>query len=217
MINLFFKYYSSLLDYIRRIIRALYTPWLYKSRIGKVGKNVYIRNNRPCPTSVLARVELEDNVRLNAFTIISSGGKFIMKKNSGTSSGLTIINGNHNREIGVPMTVSSKKKSVDVDRDIIVEEDVWIGANVTLCSGAHIGRGATIGAGAVVRSKVPPYAIVYGNPAKVIGFCFTPDEVIEHESKIYREEERLSRDLLEKNYNKFFLKRIKEIKQFVSL
>ncbi len=206
-----------MLDYIRRIIRAVYIPWLYRSRMGKVGKNVYIRNDRPCPTSVLARIELEDNVRLNAFKVISSGGKFIMKKNSGTSSGLTVINGNHHREIGVPMTVSSLKKSMDVDRDIIVEEDVWLGANVTLCSGAHIGRGATVGAGAVVRSKVPPYSIVYGNPAKVIGFSFTPDEVIEHEKKMYSEDERLDRELLDKNYNKYFLKRIKEIKQFVSL
>ena len=105
----------------------------------------------------------------------------------------------------------------NVARDVIVEEDVWIGANVTLLPGAKIGRGCNIGAGSVIRSSVPPYAVVLGNPAKVVGFVFTPEEVLEHEKKLYKEEDRLSKELLEKNYNKFFVNRIKEIKDWTKL
>ena len=103
------------------------------------------------------------------------------------------------------------------DIDIIIENDVWIGNNVTLLSGVHVGRGANVGTSAVVRNSVPPYAIVIGNPAKVIGFCFTPDEIIEHEKELYPEGERLPRELIEKNYEKYFLKRIKEIKEYTKI
>ena len=96
----------------------------------------------------------------------------------------------------------------------MVDEDVWIGANVSLLAGVHIGRGANIGTGAVIRHDVPPYAIVVGNPAKIVGFSFTPEEIIEHEKSLYSEEDRLPLEILEKNYSKYFLTRLKEIKEF---
>jgi serine acetyltransferase len=57
--------------------------------------------------------------------------------------------------------------------DIIIKDDVWIGANAIILSGVTIGQGALIGAGAVVTKDVPPYAIVGGNPAKVIKYRFS--------------------------------------------
>ena len=107
--------------------------------------------------------------------------------------------------------------SHEMDKDIIIEEDVWIASNVTLLSGSRLGRGCEVGAGSVVRGNVPPYSVVIGNPCKVVGFRFTPEEVIEHEKSQYEEYERLSFDLLQKNYDKYFLKRIKDIKQFTKL
>ena len=56
--------------------------------------------------------------------------------------------------------------------DIILEDDVWIGYGAIILSGVHIGQGAVIGAGAVVTANVPPYAIVAGNPAKVVRYRF---------------------------------------------
>jgi len=52
---------------------------------------------------------------------------------------------------------------------IVVEDDVWIGSQATILDGVTIGRGAVVGAGAVVTKSVPPYAIVAGVPAKVVG------------------------------------------------
>lgn len=52
---------------------------------------------------------------------------------------------------------------------VIVEDDVWIGSKATILDGVTIGRGAVVGAGAVVTKSIPPYSIVVGVPAKVIG------------------------------------------------
>lgn len=52
---------------------------------------------------------------------------------------------------------------------ISIEDDVWIAANCTITPNVRIGRGAIVGAGAVVTKDVPPYAVVAGVPAKIIG------------------------------------------------
>lgn len=60
-----------------------------------------------------------------------------------------------------------------------IESDVWIGYNATIVGGITIGTGAIVAAGAVVVKDVPAYAVVGGNPAKVIRYRFTEDQ-IEH-------------------------------------
>lgn len=55
------------------------------------------------------------------------------------------------------------------EADIIVGRDVWLGYGAVVLAGVRIGDGAIVGAGAIVRSDVPEYAIVAGNPAKVVG------------------------------------------------
>ena len=51
----------------------------------------------------------------------------------------------------------------------VVEDWAWVGERVLVMQGRRIGRGAIVGAGAVVTRDVPPFAIVGGNPARVIG------------------------------------------------
>ncbi|ETX07962.1 acyltransferase [Candidatus Entotheonella palauensis] len=58
----------------------------------------------------------------------------------------------------------------DEFRDTLVQRGASIGANATVVCGHTIGAYALIGAGAVVTSDVPPYALVYGNPARHHGY-----------------------------------------------
>ncbi|MTV39991.1 glycosyltransferase [Duganella radicis] len=57
---------------------------------------------------------------------------------------------------------------------ITVGDDVWIGYNSTILSGVTIGQGAVIAAGSTVTRDVPPYAIVGGNPARLLKYRFEP-------------------------------------------
>lgn len=61
--------------------------------------------------------------------------------------------------------------------DIIIGHDVWIGNGTTILSGVTIGSGAIIAAGSLVTRSVEPYAIVGGNPAKIIRYRFAPDVI----------------------------------------
>lgn len=58
----------------------------------------------------------------------------------------------------------------------VIEDDVWIGHNAVILPGCRrIGRGAIVGAGAIVTRDVPRYAVVAGNPAKVLRTRFDPE------------------------------------------
>lgn len=54
-------------------------------------------------------------------------------------------------------------------REIVIENDVWIGAGAIILAGITVGHGSIVGAGAVVTRSCPPYSILGGVPAKVIG------------------------------------------------
>ncbi|MCO7630553.1 CatB-related O-acetyltransferase [Pseudomonas guariconensis] len=55
---------------------------------------------------------------------------------------------------------------------VVIGHDVWIGTNTIITRGVNVGTGAIVASGAVVTKDVPPYAIVGGVPAKIIGYRF---------------------------------------------
>jgi acetyltransferase-like isoleucine patch superfamily enzyme len=59
---------------------------------------------------------------------------------------------------------------------VVLGDDVWVGAGAVLLAGARIGDGAIVGAGAVVDFEVPPFSIVAGNPAKIVGHSEAADD-----------------------------------------
>jgi acetyltransferase-like isoleucine patch superfamily enzyme len=61
--------------------------------------------------------------------------------------------------------------------DTVIGSDVWLTMRTFVRSGVTIGDGAIVASGAVVNKDVPPFAIVGGNPAKVIRYRFSEEQI----------------------------------------
>lgn len=61
-------------------------------------------------------------------------------------------------------------------KPVVIEDDVWLAANVFVMPGVTIGKGAIVSASTVVARNVPPYAIVAGNPGRVVGWRKRPSD-----------------------------------------
>ena len=68
----------------------------------------------------------------------------------------------------VDTTIPMRVQGPQPERPVVIGNDVWIGGRVTILPGVHIGNGVIIGAGAVVTKNVPDFAVVGGNPARIL-------------------------------------------------
>ncbi|MHC4118281.1 MAG: acyltransferase [Planctomycetota bacterium] len=109
---------------------------------------------------------------------------------------VTIMGGDHNTSVLGSYMFDVDTKRPDDDLPVTIEDDVWVGARAVILKGVTIRRGSVVGAGAVVTRDTPPYSVVAGVPAKVIGYRWPLAEIIEHEEKLYAEEDRLNKDEL---------------------
>lgn len=129
------------------------------------------------------------------------------------SEGTKILTHNHSLDI-----FHTDKSKGCINTPLIIHDMVWIGTRAIIMPGVReIGRGAIIAADTCISKKVPPYAIVSGNPAKIVGFRLTPEEIIELEKTKYPEEKRITIEELTNNYEKYFISRWKELKQLNKL
>lgn len=106
------------------------------------------------------------------------------------SYGLQIITGGNHRmdwittfPFGHTGTTKYFSKAVNghpaPSNDVIIKNDVWIGRNVFIMSKVKIGNGAVVATNSHVTKDVPDYAIVGGNPAKIIKYRFSPEMITE--------------------------------------
>ena len=113
------------------------------------------------------------------FFISSGGGKVNIGKYCAIAHNFRIRNRNHNMNYPNIQDKFQNRygfKDLRVYKgDIIIGNAVWIGDNVMILPGVNVGNGAVIGAGSVVTKDVPDYAIVAGNPSKIIRYRFSKE------------------------------------------
>ncbi|WP_405095305.1 acyltransferase [Micromonospora sp. NBC_01412] len=139
----------------------------------EVGRNVDL-GHRPVLIAARSRIRIGDNVMFGPQ--------------------VTIRGGNHRVDrVGVPMTAVGKQPGDEaLDRGVTIGDDVWVGTRAVILHGVTVGRGAVVGAGAVVTRPVPPYAIVAGNPARVIRLRWPVATIAAHERALYPPGHRLT-------------------------
>ena len=72
-------------------------------------------------------------------------------------------------------------------RPVVVEDNVWIGFDAVVLPGVRLGRGCIVGCKSVVHEDVPPYAVVGGDPARIIRAYLDPDDTDEARAKALAE------------------------------
>jgi len=144
-----------------------------------------------------------DHTIIRRAIIMTPEAKFIMKRYSGAAEGLVVLTGNHDRVIGRFYRTVKQEEKKSKDLDVVIEEDCQIGVGVTLLPGVIVRRGTTVAAGAVVTKPTKPYSVYGGVPAKHLKFYWTIDQILEHESKLYPEEERYTREQLEEYFRQY--------------
>lgn len=175
-----------------------------RSDIGSAGKNAII--GVPCYIGSPKTLHMEENTAIRPGAIIQNTSKehIYIKKYSAIGIHCTIVTNSHKSTVGVPQIILGPSHINDVSKDLHIDEDVWVGTNVTILVGGDLGRGCIVGACSTVTKPVPPYALVTGSPAKIVGVKFSIDQIIEHEKALYPENERFSREYLERLFAKYF-------------
>ena len=163
-----------------------------------IGFPVYITSPKSVHIEENAVIRLGTKI-LNAETEHVYIGKYTV-----VGVNCVIVTNGHHSTVGIPHVLLGASHINDKSQGIHIGEDVWIGANVTILAGADLGRGCITGACSTVTKPVPPYALVVGSPAKIVGVKFTIDQILEHEKVLYPESERMSRAELERLFAQYY-------------
>lgn len=161
---------------------------LYKlySKMNHVGKNVHICKNYKITSlnnmSLGSHIWIGENFYARAEGSININDGCILSRN------VEIWTSNHNYDSDDLTMIPYDRRMVL--KPVTIKENVWIGTNVIILPGVTIEEGAVIGAGAVVSKDVPAFAVVGGNPAKVLKFRNVDRyKLLKSQNKVYLDQE----------------------------
>lgn len=172
-------------------------------RLGNIGSGVKI--GFPFNATCLSRIFIDDHADiLNHAEIINPIGSFYIGKYTTISTHLTVVTDNHTPTVGLPFSFTAPLHINEQSHDVVIGDDCWLGTHVTLLPGAGIGRGSVVGANTLCNKNTPPYAVLVGIPAKIVGVKFSLEQILKHERRIYPPNERMTRKELEGLFTKYY-------------
>jgi len=128
---------------------------LARIKIGK-GSTIHTKTRFYNPRNIIIG---EDTI-VGEGAVLDGRARLIIGSHVDIASEVMIYNSQHDIE---------NENFTAVDKPVVIEDYVFIGPRAIILPGVTIGKGAIVAAGAVVTKDVPPYAIVGGVPAKIIG------------------------------------------------
>lgn len=135
---------------------------MLRARGAKIGRRVnYYPGVWISPATDL---EIGDDSNLALDVIVTTSGGVKIGSRTMVGYRTQILSSNHK----IPPRSEPILEAGHDNKPIVIGDDVWIAGNCIILAGVSIGDGAIIAGGSVVTKSVPPYAIVGGNPAKLI-------------------------------------------------
>ena len=179
------------LEYLIYVLRRAVVTGRYKSRFHSFGANSWLAPGLTLgnpqfisignDSSVMSHCVLEtcteitkpdlqigNGVSLGEYTHITCATKVEIGDGVLTGRFVLITDNAHGASIPDECDVAPLARKVSSKGAVIIEKNVWIGDKATILPGVTVGAGAIIAANAVVTRNVPSYAVVGGNPAKVL-------------------------------------------------
>jgi len=112
-----------------------------------------------------ASIRLGDFLSIGPGCVIASRSRIEIGSYVQIGAGTQLMAGSHTYDDPEKPSILQTR----VSKGIVVEDNVWLGNACMILDGVTIGRNSIVGAGSVVSKDVPPYSMVLGNPARVIG------------------------------------------------
>ena len=107
-------------------------------------------------------MKIGKNVFINSNLLAMARGGITIEDNVQIAGNVSLLTNNHD----------PYDRMILPCKPILIKRGAWIGANVVILRGISIGKHAIVGAGSVVTKDVPDYAVVVGNPAKVVKMLY---------------------------------------------
>lgn len=164
-LNSFFKYLFSFKRYYlpnkiyAQIPSSRIRNYLYRKNGMKIGSHTVI--NMGLYSFSMNNIEIGNYTHINRDVFLDGRGSIFIGNNVSISHNVSIVTGSHD---------CNSSNFYGRYLPIKIDDYAWIGINAIILQNVKIGKGAVVAAGAVVTKDVPPYAIVGGSPAKIIGY-----------------------------------------------
>lgn len=114
------------------------------------------------------QIIIGNNAAIGDNSHITAINSIIIGENVLTGKRVLITDNAHGSSDPALLDIAPNKRPLYSKGPVVIEDNVWIGEKASILPGVTIGRGSIIGANSVVTKNIPPYALVGGNPAKII-------------------------------------------------
>ena len=123
-----------------------------------LGENSVV--NTPIQGVCIDRIKIGKNVFINSNALFMARGGITIEDDVQIAANCQFLTNNHD----------PYERQILSCKPILIKEGAWIGAGASIMPGICIGKRAIVGAASVVTHDVPDYAVVVGNPARVIRY-----------------------------------------------